>query len=146
MYKDFHTFCDGEGPTLTLMQIKDGNCIGGFTNAQWSSPKNKGSKSDAGAMLFNLTTHTSFPCKDPSYAISCWKNNGPWFGGFSELSAFNEPFNKENACISFTELSGYEIPRNSEGINMLTNQKCELFDVCCFTITEIEVWGVYFNE
>jgi hypothetical protein len=33
MNEHFHSFCDGEGPTLTLMQIKDGHCIGGFTNA-----------------------------------------------------------------------------------------------------------------
>ncbi len=80
-------------------------------------------KSDAGAMLFNLTTHTSFPCKDPSWAIRCWKDRGPNFGDV-ELSAWYEPFNKEKACCSYTNNSGYSIPRNSEGINMLTNQKC----------------------
>ncbi len=104
-------------------------------------------KSDAGAMLFNLTTHTSFPCKDQSYAIRCKKDIGPYFGGFWEgLSAFHEPFNKENACWSFTNMSFYYIPVNSEEINMLTNQKCHGFDLCRFTITEIEVWGVNFNE
>ncbi len=66
MHKDFHSFCDDEGPTLTLMQIQDGDCVGGFTNASWSSFEEAESKSDAGAMLFNLTTHKSFPCKDPS--------------------------------------------------------------------------------
>ena len=98
-------------------------------------------------MLFNLTTHTSFPCKYPSRAILCSKDNGPYFG-LRELSAY-EPFNKENACSSYTNDSGYSIPRNSEGINMLTNQKCNgiLFnEVCHFTISEIEVWGVTFKD
>jgi hypothetical protein len=96
-------------------------------------------------MLFNLTTHTSFPCIYPSYAIRCWKDIGPCFGSV-ELSALYEPFNKENACTSYTNDRGYNIPRNSEGINMLTNQKPNGLDWCQFTISEIEVWGVSFNE
>jgi hypothetical protein len=96
-------------------------------------------------MLFNLTTHTSFPCIYPSVAIGCYKYRGPHFG-WEELSAWSEPFNKENACTSFTNESGYKIPRNSEGINMLTNQKCNRFGKCSFTISEIEVWGVSFYE
>ncbi len=98
-------------------------------------------------MLFNLTTHTSFPCKDPSEAIYCRKDRGPHFGDI-ELTAY-EPFNKENACSSFTNDYYYNIPRNSEGINMLTNQKCNgvLDDKECeFTISEIEVWGVTFKD
>ena len=126
--------------------MKDGDCIGGFTNAQWSSPEEWEEKSDAGAMLFNFTTHTSFPCKDPSEVIWCKKDRGPHFGGV-ELSAFDEPFNKKNACSSYTN-GFYNIPRNSEGINMLTNQKCYGFypDQSNLTISEIEVWGVSFNE
>ena len=97
-------------------------------------------------MLFNLTTHTSFPCKYPSDAIICRKDRGPYFGDI-ELSAWYEPFNKENACSSYTNDRGYSIPSNSEGINMLTNQKCQFDETLCnFTISEIEVWGVSFNE
>jgi hypothetical protein len=98
-------------------------------------------------MLFNFTTHTSFPCIHPSWAIRCRKDRGPYFGD-AELSAYWEPFNKENACTSWTNNDTYKIPRNSEGINMLTNQKCEegLTNLSFFTISEIEVWGVSFNE
>ena len=99
-------------------------------------------------MLFNLTTHASFPCKDPSGAIYCSKDRGPHFGYYSELSAFNEPFNKEDACWSWTNDRVYSIPRNSEGINMLTNMKNNdvLSYSCYFTISELEVWGVSFIE
>jgi hypothetical protein len=76
----------------------------------------------------------------------CRKDNGPYLGN-EELSAHNEPFNEENACSSWTNCIGYSIPRNSEGINMLTNQKCEFDSIeCVFTISEIEVWGVNFKE
>jgi hypothetical protein len=95
-------------------------------------------------MLFNLTTHASFPCIKPSMAIWCHKDRGPHFGDI-ELSALYEPFNKENVCISWTNDVAYSIPRNSEGINMLTNMKT-FPNRCAFTITELEVWGVCYND
>ncbi len=33
--EDFHEKCDGRGPTVSFIQIKDGPCIGGFTTAHW---------------------------------------------------------------------------------------------------------------
>jgi hypothetical protein len=62
MAEDFHSLSDNKGPTVILLQIEDGDCIGGFTNQSWSSPKEGEDKSDPGAMLFNLTRHTFFPC------------------------------------------------------------------------------------
>ena len=75
-------------------------------------------------------------------AIFCDKNRGPCFGE-TELSAYYEPFNKKNACSSYAKRYNYCIPYNSEGINMLKNQKRESH-YCDFTISEIEVWGVSF--
>jgi hypothetical protein len=34
---DFHSRCDKKGPTISLFKVKDGDCIGGFTEAQWES-------------------------------------------------------------------------------------------------------------
>jgi hypothetical protein len=121
MAKDFHSLCDDKGPTLTL-QIEDGECIGCYTNQSWSSPDKWEFKTDSGAFLFNLTRRTSFPCLKHEEAIGCKKNCGPNFGVL-ELSVVGEPFNKEDACNSWANESDYKIPRNSEGINMLTNKK-----------------------
>jgi hypothetical protein len=33
MGKDFHSRCDNKGSTISLFKVKDGDCIGGFTNA-----------------------------------------------------------------------------------------------------------------
>ncbi len=38
---DFHENCDEKGPTITLFQIKDGDCVGGFTKESWISPEEK---------------------------------------------------------------------------------------------------------
>ncbi len=87
-------------------------------------------------MLFNLTTHKSFPCLKPSDAIKCI---GPTFG-YYELSIIDEPFNLKNACMSMHD-EVYKIPVDRYGNNLLTNKKSPKF-----TITEIEVWGVTFCQ
>jgi hypothetical protein len=29
----FHSRCDEKGPTISLLKVKDGDCIGGYTTA-----------------------------------------------------------------------------------------------------------------
>jgi hypothetical protein len=37
--EEFHRLCDNKGPTITLAQVKNNDhCVGGFTNAHWTSP------------------------------------------------------------------------------------------------------------
>ena len=133
-YYDFHLRCDNKGPTISLFKVKDGDCIGGYTNAQWScASKYVG---DSHAMLFNLSKESHFPNKRTGKEIYCHRNFGPCFsGGISELSALDEPFNGDNKCISKAKQPGYDIPVDGAGTNMLTNKKNGYF-----TITELEVW------
>jgi hypothetical protein len=58
----FHLKCDDKGPTISLLQIEDGDCIDGFTNAKWASGNGE-YKYDNKAFLFNLDFERSFPCK-----------------------------------------------------------------------------------
>ena len=98
MNKDFHRLCDGKGPTLSLFKVDGtGQCIGGFTNAQWSSPDDEILVADPGAVLFNLTQQTAFRVIETDQAIACQKDLGPCFS--NTLSAW-EPFNGNNKCIS----------------------------------------------
>jgi len=88
-----------------------------------------------------------FKCKEHSYAITSRRNWGPFFG-WGELAIFNSPFNEEDSCYSWGNNFGLGIPVNEEGINMLTNKKTnKIFkDRCLFTISELEVWEVKFND
>ncbi len=101
-------------------------------------------------MLFNLTNHRSFPVNKGKDAIVCWKDVGPWFGGsFDELSARYQPLNLNKACWSYENKDSYSIPVDAESANMLTNLKFEHIwdrDLCKFTISELEVWGITFKE
>jgi hypothetical protein len=54
-------------------------------------------------------------------AISCRKDYGPAFG-IGDLAVLEEPFNKPYASVSIANMPYYNIPVNSEGINMLTNK------------------------
>ena len=57
---DFHSRCDNKGPTVSLFKVRDGDCIGGYTKAQWSSSDPDGQfVRDSDAMLFNLAAVTS---------------------------------------------------------------------------------------
>ena len=58
--------------------------------------------------------------------------------GYSELGAWDAPFNGDGKCRSCANEPAYRIPVDGAGLNMLTNNK----DGKGFTITELEVWEV----
>ena len=135
--KDFHSRCDSKGRTVSLFQIEQGDCIGGYTSQCWESLNSGKRKADSSAFLFNLTRSRHFPSKATGIDIYCRKGIGPCFcGGYNELSATFEPFNGKDNCWSQANQSGYNIPL-VDGKNQLTNQKDG-----DFTISELEVWLV----
>ena len=136
--KNFHSRCDYKGPTICLFKIKDGDCIGGYTKAQWSSPYTDNHVSESEAMLFNLSCCRHFPSKNTGKDIYCSYKVGPCFdGGSSELSAWDEPINGDGKCSSWANKPGYRIPIDNEGTNLLTNKMNGVF-----TISEMEVWEI----
>ena len=54
---DFYSRAFNKGAKLLLMKIKDGPCIGGFTQAQWMQGQDLISISDSSAIIFNLTNY-----------------------------------------------------------------------------------------
>ena len=122
-YKDFHSRCDSKGRTVSLFQIEQGDCIGGYTSQCWESPASFKWKADSSAFLFNLTRSRHFPSKATGRDIYCRDVCGPCFSGDSigsDLIAYNEPFNGKDKCLSRTNRPGYNIPL-MDGNNQLTN-------------------------
>ena len=114
-YKDFHSRCDSKGRTVSLFQIDQGDCIGGYTSQHWSGYGYKAPgkwKADSNANLFNLTRSRHFPSKATGKDIYCRSDYGPYFsgGGLNELCAV-QPFNCKNKCRSCTNQPGYNIPK-----------------------------------
>ncbi len=138
-YEDFHSRCDSKGRTVSLFQIEQGDCIGGYTSQCWESDEDGKYKADSSAFLFNLARSRHFPSKATGTDIICGKDCGPYFSrGFGDIDliALFEPFNDRNSCGSYADKPGYNIPL-VDGKNHLTNQKNENF-----TISELEVWLV----
>ncbi len=119
--KDFHSRCDSKGRTVSLFQIKDGDCIGGYTSKCWGLSGGK-YKADSSAFLFNLTRSRHFPSKATGKDIFYHTNYGLCFrgNGLSDLGAINQPFNGKENCCSWANHSGYDIPL-VDGKNYLTN-------------------------
>jgi hypothetical protein len=69
MHKDFHDRCDSKGSTVSLFQIEQGDCIGGYTSQCWESEWKM--KADSSAFLFNLTRSRHFPSKATGKDIFC---------------------------------------------------------------------------
>lgn len=60
----FHKHCDGQAPTLIVIESKGGSIFGGFTKLLWSH--NRGFKQDTDAFLFTLRNpNDNVPMKFP---------------------------------------------------------------------------------
>jgi hypothetical protein len=86
--KDFHSRCDNKGRTVSLFQIEQGDCIGGYTSQHWESLSKD--KADSSAFLFNLTRSLHFPSNATGKDIYCSSGCGPYFNGGDgcELAAY----------------------------------------------------------
>eukprot|EP01080_Neovahlkampfia_damariscottae_P008326 gene8326-150_t len=93
--KNFHSKCDGESNTITI--ITSGKYIfGGYTPARWS--KNGNYTFNNGTFLFSLVNPSNVaPCQFPNnglyhsntYSIYSKNNYGPTFGGGHDLYISN---------------------------------------------------------
>lgn len=99
-YKDFHSRCDGKGPTVVLFRTKLGRLCGGFTKASWESPEIGEYKFDSQAFVFAVDSQVKYSPKNNSKAIWHSLNSGPNFGG-GVLELRREPMNALHggACI-----------------------------------------------
>jgi hypothetical protein len=96
--EDFHSRCCDKQRTISLFQIADGDCIGGYTSQQWGELWEY--KADNTAFLFNLTHFRHFPSNGTGKDIYINNRYGPYFDGGgkdSELSPFT-PFNGNKKC------------------------------------------------
>jgi hypothetical protein len=90
--KDFHSKCDSQSNTLTILKAKQTSYIfGGYTTVAWKSSTNGKFTSDPNAFIFSLTNKDNKPLKmkvDPNqheWAFCCHSEYGPIFGGGHDI-------------------------------------------------------------
>ena len=106
-------------------------------------------------MILNISKRKVFPVNPNAkywsrtyWSTICKYLHGPSFGEY-HLSAYQEPFNKEDACCAWSNYpnGSYPIKVSSDDIHELTG--LQKGADCWFTINELEVWGiseVYYDE
>jgi len=78
----FHARCDGEGPTVTIVETTLGVMFGGFTDQSWSS--STAYRTDADAFVFRLRpSKMKFLVSASTQAIYTHASYGPRFGGIA---------------------------------------------------------------
>ena len=82
---NFHSRCDNIPNTLVLIKSAGNRRFGGFTSVQWTSPTSAEFKDDPNAFLFSLDKQKIYSYKNNKYAIYCYKDWGPVFGGGHDI-------------------------------------------------------------
>ena len=104
---NFHSICDNEKNTLTVLEIEGGKKIGGYTTLDWSG--NGENKSDKETFIFDLTKQKKYPKINNKRSIFCLENRGPCFGQACDLGIFNPMTrgwsNKNGTFITNQEIS-----------------------------------------
>ena len=70
----FHSRCDGQGASLTIMRLSTGKIIGGYTAQSWSTSSNWRL---IATLLFSITNSFKHTRRSCSYAIYRHSNHGP---------------------------------------------------------------------
>jgi hypothetical protein len=82
----FHSKCDNQGPTLTVITTTNGRRFGGFTSQSWKS--NSLYICDPNAWLFSIDNETKLQIDDPKSAIHGHYECGPIFGMGCDLCKY----------------------------------------------------------
>jgi len=135
---NFHSKCDNQGPTLTVIRCTGGYIFGGFCDTAWSS--NRGYKTSAKAFLFTLKCHSGpAPTKmrlnqrNNGYAVYHGGSCGPAFGGGYDIHVCD---NANSNLSSYTNVGNtYECPAGQTGNTFLTGSRH-------FQASEVEVFSV----
>ena len=124
----FHSKCDNQGPTLTIIKAKRGKKFGGFLDKSWNSsgeyiPSSK-------AFLFSLSQQTKYDLVNPDidykYAATGHAKCGPVFGAGCDCYITNDWTSELNGAAPLT----YHFQR-----------KTDLAGASPFQVEDIEVYG-----
>ena len=96
--KVFHSKCDNQGPTITLIKNDKGNIFGGYASISWINDSNDTFHSAPDSFLFTLsniynTEPTKFSSKNDNHEIKHYSGYGPAFGTGHDLGINSDILN-----------------------------------------------------
>ncbi|ETO03404.1 hypothetical protein RFI_34006 [Reticulomyxa filosa] len=135
--QDFHSKCDNQGPTLTIVQSNQYNHVfGGFTNISWTSPQSGTYMQESESFIYLLRSSksgqspTKWTIKTVQYAVYHCASTGPRFGG-------GHDFHIADQCN--TNNGNYSNAGNSYNCPSDQNLLAGAYN---FTVKELEVYKV----
>lgn len=134
--KDFHSKCDGKGPTITLIKCRfhgssQTSIIGGFTDKSWHS-NNSYIASDE-AFIFSITTRVKCSLPKSKTATYGGANDGPIFGGGHDIYVASNLSNSSVSPCSYANTAAIVENKNYSGTGCIK-----------FTPEDIEVYSLPF--
>jgi len=108
----FHEKCDNVGPTIIIIQTKEGFRYGGYTSVSWEAPEQSEFKADPDAFIFSLDTQKKYECLDTEKSIQCSMYWGPYFGEGGTICVPDNFLGETNAFYQWP--STYNIPEKDE--------------------------------
>jgi hypothetical protein len=105
---NFHKFCDGKGPTVTIVKGENDHIFGGYVTVPYSSDCQ--SHYDDKAFLFSLINTKKFSIKIKEKAVCHLSNWGPYIGyrNYCDLAINSRCLNNKG---SYCEPKSYEFNR-----------------------------------
>ena len=123
----FHYFCNGKGPTLTVIKATNGKRFGGYASVSWLSLNRY--VNDDNAFLFSLDSKKCFKKKDKPSSLYDHYNYGPTFGEGHDLYISNEcKIKKDNYCSCPNTYNGVNA-KDLAGENNFIVENYEVYSV-----------------
>ena len=135
--EDFHSKCDGKGPTVTVAKLSNGKLIGGYAGVSWAS--SGGFTNSLTSFLFSLTNDLQYNLKsgEEEYAQFHRSGYGPTFGHGMDLKFIPSGGDADDVGCSMGE--SYEC----NGHGSCSNDFCGTSDgFCCYwrVVDNLVVW------
>ena len=127
----FHSKCNNQGPTLSLIRNTKGYRCGGFTSKSWCSYYNSYSTytQDSNAFLFSLDYKEQYFTYDGQNAIYDYSGLGPSFGS-------NDLYISKNCSQNMSSYSNFPYDYSGNKMRALTGGYYN------FKVQEIEVYKI----
>ena len=129
----FHTKCDKQGPTLTVIKSQHDRVFGGFTSVPWTGSREY--KKDTTAFIYSLTHGGKYAQQRNDDSICDSSSCGPIFG---RASGYNDIWIQDN-CNTHTSNfcvanQTYQLPAGADNSFLAGSQ--------WYSVKEIEVYAV----
>lgn len=143
----FHTKCDSQGSTITVIYNTKGTVYGGYTSQSWLGAGAEFAAHDEKAFLFQVrynekSVNKKFPIKADKYAnaIACCHSSGPVFGrGDPNMPYFTGKINPSNGVYTLTTAKlGTVYDMKSTDISAFTNDSGDVYDIEVYKVDEGE--------